>query len=263
MGVPVFVPGAGAVGRRLIGPGVSPISKEVLRNARRTRPRHRDVVQFLLQDRRFLRISFRYFHELPVAHWLTEPQQMQPIEAASTWDVPAIESVGSLADWLRITLGDLEWFADLKGRGYKKSSQQLRHYHYRILAKQSGSIRLEPRGIRGRSPSSLGTAWGSAGLVFSSAFAEGRTYFTGACQALYLPRGLPLDWPGKISWRGVHAIRRRSCIFRQRSIGGACRAVLNARCCRVLGAVLKGMKEPRGKPRMFRLVGERPAFLLA
>jgi RNA-directed DNA polymerase len=110
--------------------------------ARRTRPRHRDVVQFLLQGRGFLQISSRYFHELPVAHWLTEPQQMKPVEAASTWDVPAIESVGSLADWLRITLGDLEWFADLKGRGYKKSSQQLRHYHYRILAKQSGSIRL-------------------------------------------------------------------------------------------------------------------------
>jgi RNA-directed DNA polymerase len=110
--------------------------------ASRTRPRHRDVVQFLLQDRGFLQISSRYFRELPVAHWLTEPQQMQPVEAAATWDVPAIESVESLADWLRITLGDLEWFADLKGLGYKKSSQQLRHYHYWILAKQSGSIRL-------------------------------------------------------------------------------------------------------------------------
>jgi hypothetical protein len=34
MGVPVFVPGAGAVGCRLIAPDVSPISKEVLRNER-------------------------------------------------------------------------------------------------------------------------------------------------------------------------------------------------------------------------------------
>jgi len=110
--------------------------------ARRTRPRHRDVVQFLLQDRGFLEISSRYFRELPVAHWLTEPQKMQPVEAASTWDIPAIESVGSLADWLRIPFGDLQWFADLKGLGYKTSSQQLRHYHYRILTKQSGSIRL-------------------------------------------------------------------------------------------------------------------------
>jgi hypothetical protein len=90
--------------------------------ARRTRPRHRDVVQFLLQDRGFLEISSRYFRELPVAHWLTEPQKMQPVEAASTWDIPAIESVGSLADWLRIPFGDLQWFADLRGLGYKKTA---------------------------------------------------------------------------------------------------------------------------------------------
>jgi len=110
--------------------------------AERIRPRHRDVVRFLLQDRGFLKISSRHFHELPVVHWLTEPQQMQPVMAAKTWGIPAIESVGALAKWLALTLGELAWFADLKGLGYKKGSLQLRHYHYRILAKQSGNIRL-------------------------------------------------------------------------------------------------------------------------
>lgn len=34
------------------------------------------------------------------------------------------------------------WFADLKGLGYKTKRTQLRHYHYRVLTKKSGAIRL-------------------------------------------------------------------------------------------------------------------------
>jgi RNA-directed DNA polymerase len=67
---------------------------------------------------------------------------MQPVAATRNWPVPPIESVGALADWLHITPGELEWFADLKGLSYKKSAIKLRHYHYRVLAKQSGNIRL-------------------------------------------------------------------------------------------------------------------------
>jgi RNA-directed DNA polymerase len=36
----------------------------------------------------------------------------------------------------------LQWFADLSRLGYKEISSKLRHYHYRILAKRFGSIRL-------------------------------------------------------------------------------------------------------------------------
>ena len=76
-------------------------------------------------------------------HWLTEPQQMQPVAAAETWDIPVIESAGALADWLLLTPGELEWFADLKRLGYsRKDRPQLRHYHYRVLTKRSGRIRL-------------------------------------------------------------------------------------------------------------------------
>jgi RNA-directed DNA polymerase len=107
------------------------------------RPRHRDVVQFLLSDRGFLRALRKYSNELSVAQWLTEPQTMQRAAAAKTWAVPVIESVTSLADWLGLGDNHLEWFADLKGLGRsKRDSPQLRHYHYRILTKRSGSIRL-------------------------------------------------------------------------------------------------------------------------
>jgi RNA-directed DNA polymerase len=110
--------------------------------AGRTRPRQRDVVRFLLHDRGFQRAWSKYFHELFVAQWLVEPQGMQPVGAAQAWDVPSIESVGALAEWLGVKAGELEWFADLKGLGYRKSGPKLNHYHYRVLAKGNGSVRL-------------------------------------------------------------------------------------------------------------------------
>lgn len=67
---------------------------------------------------------------------------MQPAAAAAQWEVPAIESVSALAQWLGTDVNYLRWFADLKGLGYKSIRPKLRHYHYRILAKESGNIRL-------------------------------------------------------------------------------------------------------------------------
>ncbi len=106
------------------------------------RPRFRDAVVFFVHDRGLQQVWSKHLRELSIEHWLTEPQQMQPVAAAEMWGVPAIESVGALADWLNLAPGELQWFADLKGLGYKKSSLQLRHYHYRILSKPSGDIRL-------------------------------------------------------------------------------------------------------------------------
>ncbi len=111
--------------------------------ANRTRPRRREVVQFLLRDSGFGRAWSKYFHELAVEQWIPEPQQMQPVSVATTWAVPALESTTALAEWLLLSPGELEWFADLKGLGTRgKDRPRLRHYHYRVLAKQSGSIRL-------------------------------------------------------------------------------------------------------------------------
>src|SRR5580658_9779522 len=64
-----------------------------------TRPRQRDVIQFFLEDRGFQRAWWKYFDELSIAHWGGDPQRMQPVAAAQAWKVPAIESVGALADW--------------------------------------------------------------------------------------------------------------------------------------------------------------------
>jgi retron-type reverse transcriptase len=110
--------------------------------AGRTRPRQRDVVHFLLYDRGLQHAWSRYSHELFVAEWLLESQRMRPVEAASAWDIPRIESAGALAEWFGIEAGELNWFADLKGLAYKKSDARLGHYHYKILVKGNGNLRL-------------------------------------------------------------------------------------------------------------------------
>lgn len=108
----------------------------------RTRPRHRDVVRFLLDDRGFTRARAKYRHELNIVVWIAESQRMQPVAAAGGWRLPAIESVPDLARWFSITEGELDWFADLKGLCTKISRTGLEHYSYRILPKRSGGIRL-------------------------------------------------------------------------------------------------------------------------
>jgi len=103
----------------------------------KTRPRQRDVVRFLLRDRSFRRA----LRKMSVDDWLAGPPRMQPVTAAAAWPVPPIETVGALADYLALALGDLEWFGDLHFLN-RKGRPQLRHYHYRVLTKQSGALRL-------------------------------------------------------------------------------------------------------------------------
>jgi len=108
----------------------------------RVRPRRRDVVQFLKDDRGVGRACAEHRTELSVERWLTEPQQMQPVATAESWNLPVIETAGALAEWLLLYPSELEWFADLKGLGYKTKQPRLRHYHYRVLEKSSGAVRI-------------------------------------------------------------------------------------------------------------------------
>lgn len=108
----------------------------------RTRPRKRDVVQFLRHDAGLRRAWRKHAHEISVEQRIHAPGRMQPVRAASDWDLPPIETAGELAAWFGLTLSELRWFADLKGLGYRQSSTKLNHYSYRILRKPSGDIRL-------------------------------------------------------------------------------------------------------------------------
>jgi RNA-directed DNA polymerase len=120
-----------------------PLARRYLETlAGKTRPRQRDVIQFFLDDPGFQDARSKYFDQLSVEQWLSDPPRMQPIAAAVPWNVPVIETTGDLADWFSMTPDELLWFADLKGLAGKNKSTRLAHYHYRILAKKSGAIRL-------------------------------------------------------------------------------------------------------------------------
>lgn len=67
---------------------------------------------------------------------------MQPVAATLTWDVPTIETLGELAQWLSIHPNELEWFADLKALGSKLDNRKLQHYRYRMTRKRSGAVRV-------------------------------------------------------------------------------------------------------------------------
>ncbi len=108
----------------------------------KTRPKRCDVIQFLRADGGLASAKYKYRDKLRIVEWVTEPARMEPVHAARGWAVPQIESVGELAAWLNVSDTELEWFADLKRMNARAKSGVLQHYHYRMLAKKSGNIRL-------------------------------------------------------------------------------------------------------------------------
>ena len=107
-----------------------------------TRPGRQDVAAFLLHDHGFLRAWSKHHPKITVRHWPLGQERMQPVAAARKWEIPKIESVPALAEWLGTDIGYLEWFADLKGLSSKTKQSKLRHYSYQILIKDAASVRL-------------------------------------------------------------------------------------------------------------------------
>jgi len=106
------------------------------------RPRRREVIAFLLSEPAFIRVWMRRRSEISIARHLLEPARMQPVAAAAGWEIPAIETVGELAAWLEIEPYEVDWFADLHALTQKRSIARLRHYHYKLIEKSSGRVRL-------------------------------------------------------------------------------------------------------------------------
>src|SRR5437667_12749586 len=70
----------------------------------RTRPRKRDVVEFLRRDPGFRRAWSRHSNEISIERWLSDPAEMQPVAAAAEWHLPAIESTEEFGAWLGLTV---------------------------------------------------------------------------------------------------------------------------------------------------------------
>jgi len=133
--------GAQALGHNW--PWLGPVARRyVAQFAGQARPRHRDVVRFLLADRGFQKARHRHRGRLGIADWLIGSQPMLPVAAAASWDLPSIDSAGSLAAWLGVGTSELDWFADLNWLARFAPDSRLSHYRYRVLVKRTGGVRL-------------------------------------------------------------------------------------------------------------------------
>jgi RNA-directed DNA polymerase len=56
--------------------------------------------------------------------------------------LPSLDTPGDLAEWLGVSLTELDWFADIAGWGGGSPAEPLRHYRYQWLKKTNGGVRL-------------------------------------------------------------------------------------------------------------------------
>ncbi len=104
------------------------------------RPYAEKLIAFLRSDQRL------------AAHWSKRPvpvrfhavgSQFAPASSRfGRCDLPRISSVGQLAEWLRLSVKHLEWFADRKQLGRFHDYGPLCHYQYRWQRKRHGHVRL-------------------------------------------------------------------------------------------------------------------------
>jgi hypothetical protein len=65
-----------------------------------------------------------------------------PAMGFARWPVPRIDTVGDLAAFLGLQVGELEWFADVRGLERVVDDERLRHYRYSRLPRSSGPPRV-------------------------------------------------------------------------------------------------------------------------
>lgn len=77
-----------------------------------------------------------------ILHYCVDaPRAAAPPAWLAALDLPALPTVGDLAQWLNVPPAELAWFAD-QWRADRASAPALQHYHQRWLPKRAGGLRL-------------------------------------------------------------------------------------------------------------------------
>lgn len=100
------------------------------------------LVEFFLGSRRFERASApirRSASRLPA---VLQFPHFSPAPTFRELDVPRLATPGDLADWLDLTVSELQWFADAKDQRRRASIPLLQHYAYAFAPKRFGPPRL-------------------------------------------------------------------------------------------------------------------------
>jgi RNA-directed DNA polymerase len=125
------------------GSVLAKISERVLeRFGEGTRPSPRAIQVFLETDKGLKRwLSRAKNAPFAQADASIFPSVMCPATGApSTWNMPILPTIGKLADWLGLTLGELSWFAGIQAQ--RSTDSKPCHYHYEWREKRSGGVRL-------------------------------------------------------------------------------------------------------------------------
>jgi hypothetical protein len=79
--------------------------------------------------------------ELPRRIPCRPPRMDQATGPPGGWPVPKVPTPGRLAEWLGLSVAELDWFADVRGWN-PVAPERLRHYTLRSLPRPSGSCRI-------------------------------------------------------------------------------------------------------------------------
>ena len=104
-----------------------------------------NIASFLKTNQRVQRWFFHTTH-IPALTRINL-QQAPACELVNT-RLPVLDSVGDLMEWLELTIGQLDWLADMK-RYDSGQADHFNHYHYHVVEKRDGQLRLieSPKGL--------------------------------------------------------------------------------------------------------------------
>ncbi len=137
---------------KLAGPKTASLQTKLARSLINTEsgpvPPPTSVLIALLAADPVFRKAFAAFLK-PDAHppiVLTSPR-FAPAERFRQLEIPRLSTVGALADWLSMSIGELEWFADSQHRQGRTDVSALQHYRQIFIPKRAGPPRLieEPK----------------------------------------------------------------------------------------------------------------------
>ncbi len=132
---------AGAAGKRW--PTCARVIDELLHGlGNQRRPLAGDIAQWLMLNKGFGKSCRRY--RLSFSHLDQFVGQMSPVRRDfASWKIPPLTGISALADFFGLTLGELDWLADLRGLERFTVTGKLRNYNYRWVSKRiSGTCRL-------------------------------------------------------------------------------------------------------------------------
>lgn len=113
--------------------------------AHKPRPRVRDTIALLWEDRLWLRrrlATATGAGQRPHVEWLSATPSMAPVAAGQAWPLPSITTLAALAAWLQLSGEELTWFSNCANLGHNDNTAARHHYHYLLRPKPHGGVRL-------------------------------------------------------------------------------------------------------------------------